>query len=98
MDHESQILSLRDAASLINSGGDLQSVLRALVLAACRHAKWTLGSIMSIDAPHGHDAFLLEDPRYMKVVRTYYDRIAREFTSDSARISAEGEHSMEVAA
>ncbi|MBZ9803437.1 helix-turn-helix domain-containing protein [Mesorhizobium sp. ES1-6] len=54
MDHESQILSLRDAASLINSGGDLQSVLRDLVLAACRHAKWTLGSIMSIDAPHGH--------------------------------------------
>ncbi|MDW6024305.1 helix-turn-helix domain-containing protein [Mesorhizobium sp. BAC0120] len=54
MNHESQILSLRDAASLINSGGDLQSVLRDLVLAACRHAKWTLGSIMSIDAPHGH--------------------------------------------
>ena len=54
MDQESQILSLRDAASLINSGGDLQSVLRDLVLAACRHAKWTLGSIMSIDAPHGH--------------------------------------------
>ncbi|MEW6630496.1 MAG: helix-turn-helix domain-containing protein [Pseudomonadota bacterium] len=54
MDHESQILSLRDAASLINSGGDLQSVLRDLVLAACRHAQWTLGSIMSIDAPHGH--------------------------------------------
>lgn len=29
-----------------------------------------------IDAPHGHDAFLLEDPRYMAVVRAYYDRIA----------------------
>jgi homoserine O-acetyltransferase len=28
-----------------------------------------------IDAPHGHDAFLLEDARYMGVVRAYYDRI-----------------------
>ena len=25
-----------------------------------------------IDAPHGHDAFLLEDPRYMNMVRAYY--------------------------
>jgi homoserine O-acetyltransferase len=31
-----------------------------------------------IDAPHGHDAFLLEDARYMGVVRAYYDRIADE--------------------
>ncbi|HJV02332.1 MAG TPA: homoserine O-acetyltransferase [Burkholderiaceae bacterium] len=31
-----------------------------------------------IDAPHGHDAFLLEDPRYHNVVRAYYDRVARE--------------------
>ena len=31
-----------------------------------------------IDAPHGHDAFLLEDPRYMGVVRAYYDRIWAE--------------------
>ena len=28
-----------------------------------------------IDAPHGHDAFLLEDPRYMNMVRAYYERI-----------------------
>ena len=28
-----------------------------------------------IDAPHGHDAFLLDDPRYMAVVRSYYDRV-----------------------
>ena len=26
-----------------------------------------------IDAPHGHDAFLLEDPRYLGVVRSYFD-------------------------
>lgn len=31
-----------------------------------------------IDAPHGHDAFLLEDARYMGVVRAYFDRIADE--------------------
>jgi homoserine O-acetyltransferase len=31
-----------------------------------------------IDAPHGHDAFLLEDARYLRAVRTYYDRIWRE--------------------
>ena len=29
-----------------------------------------------IDAPHGHDAFLLEDERYHRLVAAYYDRIA----------------------
>ncbi|MCC2597277.1 homoserine O-acetyltransferase [Pusillimonas sp. MFBS29] len=29
-----------------------------------------------INAPHGHDAFLLDDPRYHAVVQGYYDRIA----------------------
>jgi homoserine O-acetyltransferase/O-succinyltransferase len=28
-----------------------------------------------IDAPHGHDAFLLDDPRYHAVVRAYFERI-----------------------
>jgi homoserine O-acetyltransferase len=28
-----------------------------------------------IDAPHGHDAFLLEDARYHAVVREYYERV-----------------------
>lgn len=28
-----------------------------------------------IDAPHGHDAFLLDDHRYMNVVRAYYEKI-----------------------
>jgi homoserine O-acetyltransferase/O-succinyltransferase len=28
-----------------------------------------------IDAPHGHDAFLLEDERYHKLVRAYFDRV-----------------------
>ncbi len=29
-------------------------------------------SYAEIDAPHGHDAFLLDDPRYMDVVRSYF--------------------------
>ena len=35
-------------------------------------------SYAEIDAPHGHDAFLLDDPRYMGVVRSYFARIAQE--------------------
>ncbi len=35
-------------------------------------------SYAEIDAPHGHDAFLLEDPRYLGVVRSYFERIALE--------------------
>jgi homoserine O-acetyltransferase len=31
-----------------------------------------------IDAPHGHDAFLLEDPRYMNMVRAYYGQVWKE--------------------
>ena len=30
-----------------------------------------------IEAPHGHDAFLLEDPRYHRLVAAYFDRIER---------------------
>ena len=35
-------------------------------------------SYAEIAAPHGHDAFLLEDPRYHAVMRGYFDRIAAE--------------------
>jgi homoserine O-acetyltransferase/O-succinyltransferase len=35
-------------------------------------------SYAEIDAPHGHDAFLLEDPRYLSVVRSYFERISQE--------------------
>jgi len=31
-----------------------------------------------IDAPHGHDAFLLDDARYMNLVRSYFERIQGE--------------------
>ncbi len=32
-------------------------------------------SYLEIDAPHGHDAFLMEDPRYMAAVRAYFENI-----------------------
>ena len=32
-------------------------------------------SYAEIDAPHGHDAFLLEDARYLSTMRAYFDRI-----------------------
>jgi len=31
-------------------------------------------SYAEIDAPHGHDAFLLDDPRYLGVVRAYFEK------------------------
>lgn len=33
-------------------------------------------SYAEIDAPHGHDAFLLDDPRYHGVLRAYFERVA----------------------
>jgi homoserine O-acetyltransferase len=38
-------------------------------------------SYAEIDAPHGHDAFLLDDARYMGVVSSYFDSIAKEVAS-----------------
>jgi len=35
-------------------------------------------SYAEIDAPHGHDAFLLDDPRYLNVVHSYFAQIAGE--------------------
>lgn len=35
-------------------------------------------SYAEIDAPHGHDAFLLDDPRYLGVMRSYFDSIAKD--------------------
>ena len=34
-------------------------------------------SYAEIDAPHGHDAFLLDDARYHRVVRAYFERVAQ---------------------
>jgi homoserine O-acetyltransferase/O-succinyltransferase len=35
-------------------------------------------SYAEIDAPHGHDAFLLDDPRYHGALRAYFERVALE--------------------
>jgi homoserine O-acetyltransferase len=35
-------------------------------------------SYAEIDAPHGHDAFLLDDARYTGVVRSYFATVAQE--------------------
>ncbi len=42
-----------------------------------------------IDAPHGHDAFLLDDARYIGVVRAYYDKIWRQLQSTTPQMQRE---------
>jgi homoserine O-acetyltransferase/O-succinyltransferase len=37
-------------------------------------------SYAEIDAPHGHDAFLLDDLRYTNIVRSYFDSILSEIS------------------
>lgn len=39
-------------------------------------------SYAEIDAPHGHDAFLLDDHRYTSLVRSYFNSILNETTSN----------------
>jgi homoserine O-acetyltransferase len=41
-------------------------------------------SYAEIDAPHGHDAFLLDDARYINVVRSYFARINDELSTGVA--------------
>ncbi len=41
-------------------------------------------SYAEIRAPHGHDAFLLDDRQYFAIVRAYYERIAAELARDTA--------------
>lgn len=41
-------------------------------------------SYAEIDAPHGHDAFLLDDARYMNVVRSYFDNMAKTLNDGGA--------------
>jgi len=45
-------------------------------------------SYAEIDAPHGHDAFLLDDPRYIGTVRAYFARIATEVATPTAGATA----------
>jgi homoserine O-acetyltransferase len=49
---------------------------RELVKALLDHKRRV--TYAEIDAPHGHDAFLLDDARYHNVIRAYYERIAEE--------------------
>jgi homoserine O-acetyltransferase len=46
-----------------------REIVQALV---CNRRRVTYAEI---DAPHGHDAFLLDDARYMNMVRAWYQRI-----------------------
>ena len=41
-------------------------------------------SYAEIDAPHGHDAFLLDDPRYHGVLGAYFDNVVKEFATSPA--------------
>ena len=41
-------------------------------------------SYAEIDAPHGHDAFLLDDARYINLVRAYYQRIWDQLQQERA--------------
>jgi len=41
-------------------------------------------SYAEIVAAHGHDAFLLDNPQYMGIVRAYFERIARERSGGGA--------------
>jgi homoserine O-acetyltransferase/O-succinyltransferase len=44
-------------------------------------------SYAEINAPHGHDAFLLDDPRYHDVVRAYFNRIAVDLRQQAGALS-----------
>jgi homoserine O-acetyltransferase len=35
-------------------------------------------SYAEIDAPHGHDAFLLDDERYHDLIRAYFNKVAED--------------------
>ena len=45
-------------------------------------------SYAEIDAPHGHDAFLLDDHRYMAVVSSYYDKVWQQIQTSHATLQA----------
>lgn len=47
-------------------------------------------SYAEIDAPHGHDAFLLDDPRYMAAVRAYFEHSVRIDPDESDTANSTG--------
>jgi len=46
-------------------------------------------SYAEIDAPHGHDAFLLDNPQYHALVRTFFDSVASDADYSTFRFGAE---------
>jgi len=44
-------------------------------------------SYAEIDAPHGHDAFLLDDSRYHALVRAYFENVARAVGADGKSVA-----------
>jgi homoserine O-acetyltransferase len=45
-------------------------------------------SYAEIDAPHGHDGFLLDDARYHALVRAYFENVARDLGASSVAEAA----------
>src|SRR5262249_40245375 len=45
-----------------------------------------------IDAPHGHDAFLLDNPHYHRLVASYADNIASEIGAGERRAPLADSH------
>ena len=52
-------------------------------------------SYAEIDAPHGHDAFLLDDPQYHGLVRTYLESVASDADYSTFRFGAEVKRQVE---
>ncbi len=46
-------------------------------------------SYAEIDAPHGHDAFLLDNPQYHALVRTYFDNVASDADYSTFRFGSD---------
>ena len=52
-------------------------------------------SYAEIDAPHGHDAFLLDNPGYHALVRTYFENVASNADYSTFRFGAEVKRQVE---
>ena len=52
-------------------------------------------SYAEIDAPHGHDAFLLDNPQYHGLVRTYFENIASDADYSTFRFGSEVKRKIE---
>jgi len=61
-----------NTALLLTSGVTLTIAHHALI---ANHRDVTYAEV---DAPHGHDAFLMDDGRYHRAVAAYFDRIGQE--------------------